>query len=113
VSETDGAREVEASSAVANCMAEMDAASAAGDAARFFQSARVALQQRLAGRWQVAPASITIAEIDGHLNGDGGEIRRIFAIADQAAYSGQHLKTEDFKEWKEIVCNQLKHAEAL
>jgi len=113
VNDTDGARQREASSAVANCMAEMDAASTAGDAARFFQSARVALQQRLAGRWHIAPASITIAEIDERLNGDGGEIRHIFAIADQAAYSGQHLKTEDFKEWKDIVCNQLKHAEAL
>ena len=113
VNDTGGARQREASSAVANCMAEMDAASTAGDAARFFQSARVALQQRLAGRWHLAPASITIAEIDERLNGDGGEIRHIFAIADQAAYSGQHLKTEDFEEWKEIVCNQLKHAEAL
>ena len=48
-------------------------------------------------RWHLAPASITIAEIDARLNGDGGEIRRVFALADQAAYSGQHLKTEDFE----------------
>ena len=64
-------------------------------------------------RWHVAPASITIAEIDARLNGEGGEIRRIFALADQAAYSGQHLSTGDFQQWKEIVCNQIKHTEAL
>ena len=98
----------EASSAIASCLAEMDAASTAGDAARFFQSARAALQQRLATRWHVAPASITIAEIDARLNGDGAEIRRIFALADQAAYSGQHLGAADFQQWKEIVRGQLK-----
>ncbi len=70
--------------------------STAGDAARFFQSARAALQQKLAAQWHVAPASITIAEIDARLNGEGGEIRRIFALADQAAYSGQHLSTRGF-----------------
>jgi hypothetical protein len=85
----------------------MDAASTAGDAARFFQSARVALQQKLAASWHVAPASITIAEIDARLNGEGGEIRRVFALADQAAYSGQHLSTADFKQWKEIVREQI------
>jgi hypothetical protein len=47
------------------------------------------------------------------LNGEGGEIRRVFALADQAAYSGQYLSTADFQQWKEIVCNQLKQSEAL
>ena len=111
--DADGLRQREASSAIASALAEMDAASAAGDAARFFQSARVAFQQKLAKSWHVAPASITIAEIDARLNGEGGEIRRVFALADQAAYSGQHLSTADFQQWKEIVCDQLKHMEAL
>jgi hypothetical protein len=99
--------------AVKGCLAEMDAASVAGDAARFFQSARVALQQRLGALWHVAPASITIADIDVRLNGQGKEIRRVFALADQAAYSGQHLSASDFTQWKEIVRNELKHTEAL
>jgi hypothetical protein len=94
-------------------LAEMDAASIAGDAPRFFHSARIALQQKLAARWHVAPASITIADIDGRLNGAGGEIRRVFALADQAAYSGQRLTIADFKQWREIVCNQIKQTEAL
>jgi hypothetical protein len=85
----------------------MDAASAAGDPAHFFQSARVALQQQLATRWQVAPGSITTVEIDARLNGDGAEIRRIFALADQAAYSREQLTTADFQQWKETIRNQL------
>jgi len=111
--DADGLRQREASSAIASAVAEMDAASTAGDAARFFQSARVALQQKLAEQWHLAPASITIAEIDARLNGEGGEIRRLFVLADQAAYSGQHLTTADFHQWKEVVREQMKHTEAL
>jgi hypothetical protein len=111
--DTDGVQRREASSAIASCVAEMDAASTAGDAARFFQSARVALQQKLAASWHVAPASITIAEIDARLNGKGVEIRRVFSLADQAAYSRQQLSTADFQQWKEIVLEQIKHTEVL
>ncbi len=111
--DADGARRRQASSAIASCLAKMDAASSAGDAARFFQCARAALQQRLATRWHVVPASITIADIDARLNGGGAEIRRIFALADQAAYSGQRLSAGDFHQWNETVRGQLNHTEAL
>jgi hypothetical protein len=111
--DTDGVRRRESSCAITSCMADMDAASMSDDVARFFQSARATLQQELAARWHVAPASITIAEIDARLNGEGGDIRRVFALADQAAYSGQHLGAADFQQWKEIVRDQLKHTEAL
>jgi hypothetical protein len=111
--DTEGARQRDLSETVASCRAEMDAASMSGDAARFFQSARAALQQNLAARWHVTPASITIAEIDVRLNGEGGEIRRVFALADRAAYSGQPLSTADFQQWKEIICDQIQHTEAL
>jgi hypothetical protein len=113
MNDADGARRRVASSAIASCVAEMDAASIAGDAVRFFQCARAALQQRLATRWHVVPASITIAEIDARLNGDGAEMRRIFALADQAAYSGQQLGAGDFQQWKETVRGQLNHTEEL
>ena len=113
VQDTKGARRREASAAIGQCLAQMDAASVAGDPVHFFQSARVALQQQLATRWQVAPASITTVEIDARLNGDGAEIRRIFALADQAAYSREQLTTADFQQWKEIVLNQLKQTEEL
>lgn len=113
MNDADGARRRVASSAIASCLAEMDAASIAGDAVRFFQCARAALQQRLATRWHVVPASITIAEIDARLNGEGAEMRRIFALADQAAYSGQQLGAGDFQQWKETVRGQLNHTEEL
>jgi hypothetical protein len=107
VQDTKGARRREASVAIGQCLAQMDASAAAGDPVHFFQSARGALQHQLATRWHVAPASITIAEIDERLNGDGTDIRRIFAIADQAAYSREQLTTADFEQWKETVRNQL------
>jgi len=111
--DTDGAARREAADAISSCVAEMDAAASAGDAARFFHSARAALQEKLAASWHVEAASITIAEIDGRLNGDGAKIRLVFAHADQAAYSGQNLSTADFQQWKAIVCAELKHTEAL
>lgn len=103
----------EASSVITSCLGEMDDAATRGDAARFFQCARAALQQSLAVRWHVVPASITIAEIDERLNGGGTGMRRIFALADQAAYSGQHLSTGDFQRWRETVRSQLKEGEEL
>ena len=109
----NGARQREASSAITSCLAEMDDAAAQGDAGRFFQCARAALQQKLASRWHVVPASITIAEIDAHLNGEGEGIRRIFALANQAAYSGQQLSTGDFQQWQKTVRSQLKDGEEL
>ena len=91
----------------------MDAALAADDPLPFFQSARAALQQQLATNWHVTPASITIAEIDARLNGNGAEIRRLFALADQAAYSREQLTMADFQQWKDITRNQLKQMEEL
>jgi hypothetical protein len=111
--DTERTRSFAASGAVERCLAAMDSAAAANDSHRFFQAARSALQERLAARWHVAPASITIAEIDARLNGDGEEIRRVFAVADEAAYSGQRLATGDFQRWKEAVRGQLEHMEAL
>jgi hypothetical protein len=99
--------------AIAGHLAEMDSASGSGDPARFFQSARAALQQKLALRWRIAPASITTAEIDARLNSEGALIRSVFALADEVAYSGQKLSTADLQHWKEIVTQQLKKAEEL
>jgi hypothetical protein len=111
--DVDGARQRESTGAITACLNEMDTASANGDITGFFQSARAALQQSLGTRWHVAPASITMAEIDVRLNGNGTDIRRIFALADQAAYSGQTLTTSDLRQWTEIVREQLKQMEAL
>ena len=91
----------------------MDTAADAGDTTRFFVAARTALQQRLAARWQIAPGSITPSDLDGHPEVDQPEIRRVFAMADEAAYSGNKLSTTDFLQWKETVRRQLKRLETL
>jgi hypothetical protein len=109
--DAEGARRRAAESAIAGCLAEMDAAAGSGDATRFFAAARAAFQQKLAVRWHIAPASITQADLDERPDSDHAEIRRIFALADEAAYSGQHLSTADFLQWKETVRGLLKQAE--
>jgi hypothetical protein len=108
-------RKRETSGAVAFCLNEMDAASATDDPVRFFQAARAALQQQLAAHWhwQVAPASITMADIDERLDGKGAAIHELFALADQAVYSGQRLTTADFKHWRQVVREQLQRLEEL
>jgi len=60
----------------------------------------------------VEPASITVAELDQRLNGGGTELRQIFLIADQSAYSGQNPDATDLEKWKASVIQQLKHRES-
>jgi hypothetical protein len=86
----------------------MAAASAAGDAAVFFSSACFALQQALSARWEAAPEQITEDLVDARLEGaDKDDIREIFALADEANYSGDDLKAADFERWTQIVRRQL------
>ena len=86
----------------------MAAASAAGNAAVFLSSARSALQQALSARWDVAPEQIAEDLVDVRLEGaDKDDIRQIFALADEANYSGDDLKTADFERWTQIVGRQL------
>jgi hypothetical protein len=89
-------------------LARMTAASAAGDAAVFLNSARSALQQALGARWEVAPEEITEVLVDARLEGaDRDDIRQIFALADEANYSGDDLRAADFERWTQIVGRQL------
>ena len=84
----------------------MDAAVSAGDSAEFFEAARRALQERVAGLdGNVAAQSLTPAEIERRLV-DRPElrerVREVFAAADALAYGGQgaqpteltHFRTE-------------------
>jgi hypothetical protein len=87
---------------------KMSAASAAGDAAVFLNSARAALQQALGARWQVAPDELSEALVDARIeDADRDDIRQIFALADEANYSGDDLKAADFERWTQIVSRQL------
>jgi hypothetical protein len=94
--------------ATATWLAQMDTAAAAGDIQVFFSSARSALRQALAARWQVAAQSIGVEDIDAHLGPDGNDVRQLFARADEATYSGCDEDIGDLAHWKQVVLRQLK-----
>jgi hypothetical protein len=94
------------SRAAKRALAQMQEAARAGDAALFFESARTALQPLLAARWQLAPEEITSAEVEGRA-GMESDIRQLFALADEAKYSGRKLNATDFARWLRIVRRQL------
>ena len=86
----------------------MSAASARGDAAAFLNAARAALQQGLSVRWRLTAEQIGIADVDARLDAaDKHDIRQIFALADEANYSGGGLQTADYERWNELVRRQL------
>ena len=85
---------------------QMQAAARAGDAALFFEAARTALQPLLASRWQLEPEQITTAEVEGRVGADN-DVRQLFALADEAKYSGRKLNATDFARWLRIVRREL------
>ncbi len=95
-----------ASRAAKRLLAQMQGAARAGDAALFFDSARTALQSVLAARWQLAPEEITTTEVEGRV-GPENEIRQLFALADEAKYSGRQSNATDFARWLRIVRRHL------
>jgi hypothetical protein len=88
-------------------LAQMDAAARCGDSTLFFNSARSALQQAQAARRQAATEQMTTADIDARLGGDSDDIHRLFALADEAQYSGHEPTAADFARWMQIVRYQL------
>ena len=106
VGERESASDRIASRAAKRALAQLQAAARAGDAALFFESARTALQPLLAARWQLAPEEITTAEVEGRVGAEN-DIRQLFALADEAKYSGRKLNATDFARWLRIVRRQL------
>ncbi len=87
---------------------QMASASTAGNPVAFFNAARSVLQQTLGARWQITPEQITTADIDARLeDGDKNDVQEIFALADEANYSGDHLQASDYARWTQIVRRQL------
>jgi hypothetical protein len=99
----DSRRHRRLSKAIRLALARLEEAARAGDDAGFFALARRTLQETLAVRWQTAPGQITAAAIDARLGGDGDEIRRLFALADEAEYAGRGLRGADLPRWTEVV----------
>ena len=81
----------------------MDAASATGDAAVFFTSARSALQHQLSAAWQIEPDQVTSAELEARCGPEGDDLRQLFALADEANYSGGAPRAADFERWAGMV----------
>jgi hypothetical protein len=94
-------------------LGEMDAAAGRHDAPAFFLSARQALQHSLGWRWNIAPAAVTTAEVERHLNGKGENVRRVFDLADQMAYAHDESIEADFGVWRKTVHQLVKQAETL
>jgi len=91
----------------ATILAQMDQAAATGDVMVFFNSARNAVQRTLASRWQVSPESITPEIMASRLDTDRADIRRLFDLADEAAYTGTTLEPIDSQKWRQVVLRQL------
>ena len=106
VGDRESATDRIASRAAKRALAQMQGAARAGDAALFFESARTALQSELAARWQLAPEEITTAEVEGRIGAEN-DIRQVFALADEAKYSGRKLNATDFARWLRIVRGHL------
>jgi hypothetical protein len=104
--ERESASDRIASRAARRALAQMQDAARAGDAALFFESARTALQSELAARWQLAPEEITTAEVEDRVGAEN-DIRQLFALADEAKYSGRKLNATDFARWLRIVRGHL------
>ncbi len=103
-----GERERARSELIGNLLKTMSMAAARGDAAEVINSASSALRQTLGARWQISPEQITIADIDMRLEGsERDDIRQIFALADEANYSGGDLQAADFERWTQIVRGQV------
>jgi hypothetical protein len=89
-------------------LTRMDDAARSGDGARFFALARRALQETLAVRWQTSADLITSGEVELRLDrdDDGLEIRRLFARADEVAYAGEAIRSEELTHWTKLVRRQ-------
>ncbi len=73
----------------------------------FFIHARNALQQRLGQQWNLRPETITLADVEARLGGQGENVRPIFQMADQASYSDLHFEEADLRQWRQVVVNEL------
>jgi hypothetical protein len=105
--DTTDARTRAAAQITETFLAQMAAASAAGDTLQFFNTARSAIQHVLGARLQIAPEEITAADVDPGLGDDSDDLRQLFALADEANYAGRSLQPADFERWTQIVRRRL------
>lgn len=95
------------SKAANRALAQVEAASRSGDAAQFFSCTRSALQQTLAARWRLEKDRVTSTEVNSRMGSEGRDILLLFALADEAKYSGHVLHTTDYDRWMRIVRREV------
>jgi hypothetical protein len=88
-------------------LTQLDAAARSSDSVSFFETARNALLQNFAARWQIPADQITAAELKARLGTSGEDLQRLFASADEAKYSDQQSVGPDFQRWLSLIRGQL------
>jgi hypothetical protein len=78
-----------------------------GDAAAFYVAARELLLESFSRLWHLPVEEITAAELDAHLGPDAADISRLFALADEAKYSGRGATNADLAPWLQLVRRHL------
>jgi hypothetical protein len=91
------------------------AAARAGDVGGFFGAARTALQVALAEQWHVRPETITAADVERRLGGEGAEIRDLFDRADHIKYAHHDVAESpaSLERWRSVVDAQLAKLEVV
>jgi len=85
-----------AAKAAQRAVMALEAAARNGNATQFFNAARAAL----------------LGTVGTDLEAEGGEIRQLFALADEANYSGHQPTTPEFARWIEIVRERLQREQS-
>jgi len=84
----------------------LDGYAAACDARSFFGASRAALRKALAVTWGMNPTDVTTEEVASKLGPDS-ELARVFALAEEAAYSTLKLTSTDFRRWQLVVLRYI------
>jgi hypothetical protein len=87
----------------------MHRAAAAGDAAAFFNHARLALQLRLGTQWKIKPENITYPLIEQRAPALARSLEAIFLTADELSYSGLSGSHHNLAELEQTVRVELEN----
>ena len=89
-------------------LAQLRASADGGDTAAFFNTAKSALQQRLALAWGIPADRVTTEEVELRLRDDkDADLRYIFAFVDEVNYSGHDPVRIDFPRWIQRIERRL------
>jgi hypothetical protein len=87
---------------------DLEAAARLGDAGRFFTLARTAVLKTLPPCADRAPDQNVPPELDARLGDAAGEVRELFALADEAIYAGGQPSRSDYDRWLLMVRRMLR-----